>query len=281
MKFRLTGYTFIKDGIEFDFPFVECILSLIPVCDEVLVCECGSKDNTLDVLKKLEISHEKVRVIHYKWVNHRNIVPDIMNHCIEKSNGIWNIGLMPDEVLHENSYAEILEISSGGIPSSFNAVFVGVKHFVGNYDTRCSLYNRTVRMAKTNSSWRSVGDAKSYSGRQDCYIRGLHPRGYAPDDLYGAKNVWYFHYGYLREDGVVFLKSKLRLNETMGVYPKLVPKLKDMIRNGKCSYKELYDFDFEKNKSSKHPWFLNSDPHPKVMKERIERFSNKGFLNFK
>lgn len=64
---KISGYTVIRNGIDLDYCFKECILSMLPVCDEVVVSDGESEDGTKDELLKLASEHDKIRVISYSW----------------------------------------------------------------------------------------------------------------------------------------------------------------------------------------------------------------------
>lgn len=104
------GNVVIKNGIELDYPFVECILSLLPVCDVVQVCDGGSTDGTLEVLNELSREHSKVRIINYPFGNPRGQVDCILdweNYNRERLGTEYNLMLEADEVLGPESYEYI------------------------------------------------------------------------------------------------------------------------------------------------------------------------------
>lgn len=64
---KLSGYTLTRNCISLDYCFEECIQSLIPVCDEVVVSDSESTDGTLEKLKEWERRDSRVRVVQYPW----------------------------------------------------------------------------------------------------------------------------------------------------------------------------------------------------------------------
>lgn len=62
----LSGFTFIHNGIEGGYPFIEAIYSVWPFLDEIVVIDADSDDGTLDVLLQMG---DKVRVIDARWGN--------------------------------------------------------------------------------------------------------------------------------------------------------------------------------------------------------------------
>ena len=51
----ISGFTFIKDAIIYDYPIVEAINSILPICDEVVVAVGKSNDETLELIKTIII----------------------------------------------------------------------------------------------------------------------------------------------------------------------------------------------------------------------------------
>ena len=47
---KVCGFTFIRNAIRFDYPIVEAITSVLPMCDEFIVLVGNSDDNTRNLL---------------------------------------------------------------------------------------------------------------------------------------------------------------------------------------------------------------------------------------
>jgi hypothetical protein len=45
-KMKVSGFTFIRNAIKYDYPIVEAIQSILPLCDEVVVAVGNSEDET-------------------------------------------------------------------------------------------------------------------------------------------------------------------------------------------------------------------------------------------
>ena len=43
---KLSGYTYVRNGIQLDYPFVESIKSVLPICDEFIVVLGDSHDSS-------------------------------------------------------------------------------------------------------------------------------------------------------------------------------------------------------------------------------------------
>ena len=47
---KVSGFSFIKNALIYDFPIVEAIKSILPICDEFVVAVGESDDDTLELI---------------------------------------------------------------------------------------------------------------------------------------------------------------------------------------------------------------------------------------
>ena len=64
---KVSGFTFVRNAIKFDYPIVEAISSILPICDEFVVAVGKSEDGTLELVKS--ISSDKINIIETIWNN--------------------------------------------------------------------------------------------------------------------------------------------------------------------------------------------------------------------
>ncbi|MCA6415291.1 MAG: glycosyltransferase family 2 protein, partial [Cytophagales bacterium] len=62
---KVAGFTIVRNAVKYDYPIVEAITSVLPLCDEFIVAVGNSEDNTLDLI--LAINSPKIRIIHTIW----------------------------------------------------------------------------------------------------------------------------------------------------------------------------------------------------------------------
>ena len=62
---KVTGFTFIRNAIVYDYPIVEAIQSILPVCDNFVVAVGKSDDDTLSLIKS--IAPDKIKIIETVW----------------------------------------------------------------------------------------------------------------------------------------------------------------------------------------------------------------------
>jgi len=165
---KVVGFTFVRNGVIYDYPFLESLNSLLPFCDEVIVAVGRSEDNTLEQVKSLRSS--KVRIIETVWDDslrqNGTILSQQTNLALDQVSGDWAIYLQADEVLHEKDYPAIKNAMT--LYQSMNEVeglLFHFRHFYGSYtyigDSR-RWYRREIRIVRPSSKVRSWGDAQGF-----------------------------------------------------------------------------------------------------------------------
>lgn len=103
----ISGFTNIKDAVKGKFPFVETILSALPVCDEFVVSDGYSTDGTWEILKKLANKHSKIKLVRIEWKPKANkkgkIFAQTANETREYCKGDYLFYLQAGEIIHEDS----------------------------------------------------------------------------------------------------------------------------------------------------------------------------------
>jgi len=62
---KVAGFTFIRNAIKNDYPVVEAITSILPICDEFVVALGNSDDDTEKLITG--INSPKIKIIHTVW----------------------------------------------------------------------------------------------------------------------------------------------------------------------------------------------------------------------
>lgn len=63
----LSGLVLTRNCIVNDYCYKQTIESLLPVCDEVVVCDSDSTDGTLELLLHWALEEPKLRIVNYPW----------------------------------------------------------------------------------------------------------------------------------------------------------------------------------------------------------------------
>src|ERR1700754_4352424 len=64
---KISDFSFVCNAVKNDYPVVEAILSILPVCDEFVVAVGKSEDDTLSLIKSIDST--KIRIIETEWDN--------------------------------------------------------------------------------------------------------------------------------------------------------------------------------------------------------------------
>lgn len=113
----ISGYTVVRNGVQFDYCFPETILSLLGVCDEVVACDSDSTDSTRAVLDDMAMRHNKLRVINRPFVepgHNDKWVVEWMNFTRGTLSHENQLYLDADEVIGPDTHARIREADKKG-----------------------------------------------------------------------------------------------------------------------------------------------------------------------
>ena len=110
----ISGFTFIRNAVKFDYPIVEAITSILPICDEFIVNVGNSDDDTLSLITS--IGSEKIKIIESVWDENLRIGGQVLaqqtdiafSNCISD----WCFYIQADEVVHEQYLPSIRETAS-------------------------------------------------------------------------------------------------------------------------------------------------------------------------
>ena len=126
---KLSIYTFVKDGLYYDFHVVAMLRQHLPLADEIIVNEGHSTDGTFEAISSLD---PKIRVHRFEWDRadpnawHRQF----KNQARELCTGDWCILLDCDEFIPEWEFARLRTFLER---TEHLIVPVHFLHFYGNY----------------------------------------------------------------------------------------------------------------------------------------------------
>ncbi len=167
---KVTGFTIIRNAIKFDYPAVEAITSILPICDEFVVAVGNSEDETLQLIKN--INSPKIKIIETVWNDSLRQGGQVL--AIETNKAFdaiskdtdWCFYIQSDECVHEKHLASIKEAMLKYKDDKqvdgllFNYVhFYGSYNFVGNSHR---WYRKEIRVIKNDKSIRSYKDAQGF-----------------------------------------------------------------------------------------------------------------------
>ena len=109
----LGGFVCIRNGVRLDYCFVEAIVSMLPICDQIVVSESESDDETRTVLNHMAEKISRLTIVDFAWPDPKadiSFYPRWLNSARRHLKTDYACYLDADEVFHEKSYSEILRV---------------------------------------------------------------------------------------------------------------------------------------------------------------------------
>lgn len=174
----VSGFTFVRNGIKLDYPFIESINSLLPLVDELIVVCGNSEDGTRSAIEN--ISSQKIKIIDSVWDDSLREGGKVLavetNKALDhiSPNANWAFYLQADEVVHEDDYEFIHSAMKNNLyDKSIDGLLFHYIHFYGTYrfygDTR-RWYRKEIRIIRNDRQIRSWRDAQGFrkDGKKLC-----------------------------------------------------------------------------------------------------------------
>ena len=167
---KVAGFTFIRNAVKNDYPIVEAITSILPVCDEFVVVLGNSDDETGQLIR--DINSPKIRIIDSIWDEtlrdggavfaaetdkaFKAISPDVD----------WAFYIQGDECVHEKYLPLIEKEMEGNLNNpKVEGLLFKYLHFYGSYDYyghSRRWYRREIRIVRNNKAVHSYRDAQGF-----------------------------------------------------------------------------------------------------------------------
>ncbi len=191
---KVSGFTFIKDAIKYDYPIVEAINSILPLCDEFIVAVGKSSDDTLNVIKRIDT--DKIRIIETIWDESCRQGGKVLALETDKAfaaisaDSDWCFYIQGDEVVHEKYLDNIYNgMKLHKDDDNVDGLLFNYLHFYGSYDyvgSSSKWYQNEIRIIRNNRSIYSFRDAQGFRKGDNEKLR------VKPIDAY------MFHYGWVK-----------------------------------------------------------------------------------
>ena len=167
---KVVGFTFVRNAIKYDYPVLESINSLLPLCNELVVAVGNSEDDTLGLIQR--INSPKIRIIETVWDDSLREGGRVLAVETDKAlaavpaDADWAIYLQADEVLHEANYAAIRAgMERWKDDKSVQGLLLNYRHFYGSYDyvgDSYRWYRREIRIVRPGIGVASYRDAQGF-----------------------------------------------------------------------------------------------------------------------
>jgi len=167
---KVSGFTFIRNTIKFDYPVVEAITSILPLCDEFVVCVGKSDDDTLKLVES--IASDKIRIVHSIWDDSLRKGGQVLAVETNKAfdavaaDSDWAFYIQADEVVHEQYLPAIRQaMEQYKDDPRVEGLLFKYRHFYGSYNytaTSRRWYQQEIRIIRNDKSIRSYRDAQGF-----------------------------------------------------------------------------------------------------------------------
>lgn len=101
---KISAYSYVRNGIKYEYPFIQAITSVLPLCDEFIMVIGDSTDGTREAVESLD--DPRIRIIDTVWDENLRTAGKIFaqqaNIGLDHVTGDWAFHIQADEVLHEN-----------------------------------------------------------------------------------------------------------------------------------------------------------------------------------
>ena len=248
---KVSGFTFIKNALIYDYPVEEAIRSILPICDEFVVAVGKSDDDTLKLIE--QIDKHKIKIVETEWDESKRNGGQILALETDKAfshiskDTDWAFYIQGDEVVHEQYLDKIHDAMLRLKDEHYiDGLLFNYLHFYGSYNyigTSSNWYPHEIRVIRNNQSIYSYKDAQGFRKENDKKL-----------SVYPVE-AYIYHYGWVKDP-----KSMQKKQENFHKYW----HDDQWIQN---NVPIVEKFNYQKDIKALS---LFSGQHPKVMEKRIK-----------
>ena len=207
---KVSGFTIIRNAIKNDYPVVEAITSVLPICDEFVVAVGKSEDATYELIKN--IPSNKIRIIETVWDDTLREGGRTFALETDKAfeatspDAVWCFYIQADEVLHEKYHDTVRDAMIRFKDDKLvDGLLFNYKHFYGSYDyvgESWQWYRREIRVIRNNRNIFSYKDAQGFRKKPNQKLNvklieaSIYHYGWVKDPRLMQKKInnWYTFY---------------------------------------------------------------------------------------
>lgn len=201
---KVTGFTFIRNALIYDYPVVEAIRSILPVCDDFVVAVGNSDDATLQLIR--QIDPVKIRIIETMWDDTLREGGRVLALETDKAyqaignDTDWAFYIQGDEVVHEKYLEPIREaMLKWKDHPEVDGLLFNYLHFYGSYDyvgSSGKWYPHEIRVVRKSDLIYSYRDAQGFRKGENLKLHVKHVDAYV------------YHYGWVKEPAAMQRKQE-------------------------------------------------------------------------
>lgn len=249
---KVAGFTFVRNAQKYDYPIVEAITSILPICDYFVVAVGNSEDDTLTLIQS--IPSDKIKIIETIWDDSLREGGRVLAVETDKAfqaipeDYDWAFYIQGDEVVHENDLERIKKAMENYLNrTEIDGLLFKYRHFFGSYDyvgSSMRWYPNEIRVVRNKKSIYSFRDAQGFRKDDDKMLNVV------------AIDAYIYHYGWVKDPRTMQAKQETfhKLWHDDNWLDENIPKVEE--------------FDYFQNIDVLEKF---QGSHPAVMQARIER----------
>lgn len=251
---KVAGFSFVRNAIKFDYPIVEAITSILPICDTFVVAVGDSEDETLELIQSIE--SDKITIIETTWDDSLReggrVLAEETNKAFQAipEEYDWAFYIQGDEVVHEDD----LPVIKAGMEKYLNrkdidGLLFKYRHFFGSYDyvgNSPRWYANEIRVVRNRKDITSFRDAQGFRKGDNEKLQ------------VAALDAYVHHYGWVKDPRTMQAKQ-----ENFNKYWHDDNWMEENVMGP-----EQYDYFNNIDSLGKF-----NGSHPKVMQDRINRLN--------
>jgi len=207
---KVCGFTIVRNAVRFDYPIVEAIASILPLCDRFIVAVGDSDDGTRELIAA--IGDARIEILDTVWdpalKEGGKVLAAETNKALDAipPDYDWCFYIQADEVVHERYLPAIRSAMENYLKNpEVEGLLFRYRHFYGTYDYVADSrrwYRHEIRIIRNDPSIRSWNDAQGFrrrdgskltaaqSGAEMYHYGWVRPPRMMKDKVEGAKAFW-------------------------------------------------------------------------------------------
>lgn len=167
---KVSGFSFVRNALKYDYPIVEAITSILPLCDEFIVAVGKSEDDTLELVRS--INSPKIKIVETIWDDSLREGGRVLAEETDKAyaaiapDSDWCFYIQGDEVVHEQYHSNIKEaMLKWKDDKTVEGLLFHYTHFYGSYDyvgDSRKWYRNEIRIIRKDKDICSFRDAQGF-----------------------------------------------------------------------------------------------------------------------
>ena len=208
---RVSGFSYIRNGFTYDYPFLQAIQSILPLCDEFVIAVGNSTDGTREAI--VNLGSPKIKILDTVWDDNLReggrIFAQQANLALDQITGDWGFHIQADEVIHEQDLDKIHQaLKAHEHNPRVEGFLFDFLNFFGSYDyigyTR-RFHRREIRIIRNGINARSYRDSQGFRKYPTPQAQGQGHRGIKLHVK--PLGVPVFHYSYVRPPKAMLKKA--------------------------------------------------------------------------